>query len=183
MDIFTQKRYLIIVIVVLVILNLGTLLILWMGKPSRPKGKGGPSSPKQEQARLEQLLNKELGFDENQVQQYLKLRHDHQVQSRMLTERIRELKKQMFDEVFKEKPQQLSDSLLNLVQAKQAEIEQVTFQHFLDLKKLCKPEQQDKLKLLMHEVFRKNSPPGMNNENRPPPPPGGEGAPPPPRNN
>ena len=183
MDIFKQKRYLILVIVILVIMNLGTLFILWVGKPSPSPQKRSQVSHEQEKARLEQLLKGELGFDENQVEQYLKMRYEHRKQSLTLNTKIHELKKQMYDEVFHDMPQQLSDSLLNLIQAKQAELEHITFQHFIDLKKLCKPDQQDKLKLLIDEFFSKNSPTGINNENRPPPPPGGEALPPPPRNN
>ena len=86
----------------------------------------------------------------------------------------------MFDEVLKDNPQPtLSDSLLKLSQDKMVDLEQLTFQYFLDLKKLCKPEQQDNLKLLIDEFFRQNSPNGMNNDS-PPPPPGDE---PPPHKN
>ncbi len=65
------------------------------------------------------------------------------------------LKKQMFDEVLKDIPKPtLSDSLLKLSQDKMVELEELTFQYLLDLKKLCKPEQQDKLKLLIDEFFQ-----------------------------
>ena len=63
MDIFKQKRYLILVIVILVIMNLGTLFILWVGKPSPSPQKRSQVSHEQEKARLEQLLKGELGFD------------------------------------------------------------------------------------------------------------------------
>ncbi len=180
MDIFKQKRYLIIFIVVLTLLNLGTLLLLWMGRPSHNQGIRESNRKIKEEARLEHLLNAELGFDETQTGRYLEMRQEHRRQTHRLNEEIRQIKKQMFDEVLQEKPRQkLSDSLLTLAQEKQAQIEQLTFQHFLDLKKLCKPEQQKKLKLLMHEVFRKNPPPPNNIENRPPPPPAGEEPPPP----
>ena len=59
----------------------------------------------------------------------------------------------------------ISDSLLNLTQAKQAEIERLTFQHFVNLKNLCKPDQKDKLKILIHQLF-----PPMAEGNNPPPP-------------
>jgi hypothetical protein len=115
------------------------------------------------------LLKEELGFDSNQVKQYLKLRENLNQQIMQLNNEIRRLKKQMFDEVLHDIPQpMLSDSLLKLTQEKQAKIEQLTFQHFLDLKKICKPDQQKKLQLLMHELFRQQ-PDGMR-EGHPPPP-------------
>ena len=116
------------------------------------------------------MLQKELGFDKMQTEQYLKMRQEHRSQAQQLDNEIRQLKKQMFDEVLEDSPQPLlSDSLLRLVQEKQADLEQLTFQHFLDLKKLCKPEQQNKLKLLMREVFRQK--PGFRDDRMPPPPP------------
>ena len=104
------------------------------------------------------------------IVEYLRLRQDHREQMRLLNEDIRQIKKQMFDEVLQDKPQPaLSDSLLTLAQEKQAQIERLTFQHFLDLKSLCRPKQKDKLKLLMHEFFRKQSP-GKKDGSPPPPP-------------
>ncbi len=81
----------------------------------------------------------------------------------------------MFDEVLEDIPQpMLSDSLLKLSQDKMAELEELTFQYLLDLKKLCKPDQQDNLKLLIGEYFRQNPPQGLSNDVPPPPPPGGK---------
>lgn len=174
MDIFTQKRYLIYIIILLVILNLSTLLMMWIGRPQRPPGKGGPISPEREKARVEQLLKNELGFDKTQTEKYLKMRQEHQEHVTSLRNEIRQLKKQMFDEVLKDDSQpMLSDSLLQLAQEKQADLEQLTFQYFLNLKKLCKPEQQDNLQLLIRDVFRPK--PGFRNDGMPPPPPPPEG--------
>ncbi|MBD3289491.1 periplasmic heavy metal sensor [candidate division KSB1 bacterium] len=161
MDIFKQNRYLIFVIILLVILNIGTLSMLWFGKSQRPAHLPDRQHPENERVRLQELLQSELGFDEAQVEQYLHLRREHREKIDHLNTEIRRVKRQMFDEVLAENPQPtISDSLLNLAQEKQAQIEKLTFRHFLDLKKLCKPEQQDKLRLLMHELFRQPHPGG-----------------------
>ena len=131
-----------------------------------------------QRAQLQNLLKDELGFDEKQVRQFLILRQEHHEQMQKLSQEIRRIKKQMFDEVLRENPQStLSDSLLNLAQNKQAQIEKLTFQHFLNLKKLCKPEQRENLKLLMNELFRKQ----RQGKEGPPPPP--DGLRPPPQRN
>ena len=182
MDIFKQKRYLWFTIIFLALMNFAALTLLWIGRPEGPKPQRGPFNPAKEQNIIEQLLKKELGFDENQVNQYLMLRNGHREKARHLEMEIRELKKEMFDEVLGENPQPvLSDSLLNLVQKKQSEFEHLTFQHFLDLKNLCGPEQQDKLRLLMHEVFRQG-PPLRTTADRPPHSPGNKPPPFPPGN-
>ena len=170
MDIFKQNRYLWIAVIALLIMNFAALTLLWLGRPDGRRPQGGPPNPVEEKKRTEKMLQKELGFDKMQTEQYLKMRQEHRSQAQQLDNEIRQLKKQMFDVVLEDSPQPLlSDSLLRLVQEKQADLEQLTFQHFLDLKKLCKPEQQNKLKLLMREVFRQK--PGFRDDRMPPPPP------------
>ncbi len=172
MDIFKRKRYLWFTIIILIFMNLASITLLWVGKPEAGRFRDGPKNPSEEHKRIQHLLKKELEFDNKQVEQYLKIRKEHQDQMRLLSGEVKEIKRRMFDEVLEDNPQtELSDSLLALAQAKQAQLEQLTFQHFLDLKKLCRPEQQDKLKLLMHEVFRPSPPPGRDGDGPPPPPP------------
>lgn len=169
MDSFKQKRYLWFAIILLVIMNFATLTILWLGRPEGRRPPRGPQDPIKEQKRIEQLLKKELGFDKQQIEQYLKMRQEQRENVFLLQNEIRQIKKQMFDEVLQDDPQPvLSDSLLKLSQDKMADLAQVTFRYLLDLKKLCKPEQQDKLKILMGEFFRQNHPRGMKNDDPPP---------------
>ena len=169
MDIFKQKRYLIFVIFLLVIMNISTLIMLWIDRPSRRVHVQQPPHPEQERLRLQGLLKRELGFNNLQIRQYLRLRHEHRERIHQLETEKQQIKRLMFDEVLGENPRPtLSDSLLKLAQEKQAHIEQLTFQHFLDLKKLCKPEQQNKLKVLMHELFRRQHPEDSGRPPRPP---------------
>jgi len=173
MDIFKQNRYLWMTIIVLLIMNLAALTLLWFGRPEGRRPQGGLRAPVEKQNRIQHLLKKELDFDENQIKQYLRMRREHRNQVQHLEGEIRQIKKQMFDEVLQDNPQQeLSDSLLTIAQEKQAQLEQLTFQHVLELKQLCKAEQRDKLKLLIHQIFRPKGPP----------PPGDDFPPPPPRN-
>ncbi len=175
MDIFKQKRYLVFVIVLLVILNIATLLMLWLSRPPQQFLQREERGPEQQRMHIQQLLKDELGFDEAQIEQYLKMRQEQSEKVFLVQNEIRQIKKQMFDEVLEDIPQpMLSDSLLKLSQDKMAELEQLTFQYLLDLKKLCKPDQQDNLKLLIGEYFRQNPPQGLSNDVPPPPPPGGK---------
>jgi len=177
MDIFKQNRYLFVVIILLVILNLATITMLWLGKPEQRQPRLDQPNPAEEQNRISQILKDELGFDKQQIDKYLQIRREHREKVRMLNDEIRQVKKQMFDEVLKDIPKpEFSDSLLAISQSKQAEIERMTFQHFLNLKRLCKPEQQNKLKLLMHELFREQ--PAGNVEKQPPLLPGNRRPPP-----
>ena len=125
--------------------------------------------PEQETTHIKQLLKDELGFDETQIKQYLKMQDEQLDKVLQLQNEIRQIKKQMFDEVLQDNPKPtLSDSLLSLTQEKMIALEQLTYSYLLDLKKLCKPEQRDKLKFLIGEFFRQNPPRGMNNDDPPP---------------
>ena len=129
MDIFKQKRYLWFTVIFLALINLSTLTLLWIGRPEGPKPQRGPVKPAEKQNRIQHLLKQELGFDETQVEQYLKLREKHRKVTRQLEVEIQELKREMFDEVLRDNPQPiLSDSLLTLIQTKQSKFEHLTFQ-------------------------------------------------------
>ncbi|MCP5064360.1 MAG: hypothetical protein GY936_18115, partial [Ignavibacteriae bacterium] len=85
---------------------------------------------------------------------------------------------EMFDQALKDNIQTtISDSLLILTQVKQAEMERKIFQHFLDLKNLCNPDQQKILQKLIHRLFA----PPHNERMDGPPPPGARPNEPPPR--
>lgn len=183
MDIFKQNRYLFAIIILLVILNLTTLIMLWLGRSEYRQPRLEQRDPIEEENRISQMLKDELGFDKQQIDKYLQLRKQHRDKVHLLNGEIRQIKKQMFDEALVDIPKtELSDSLLTISQTKQAEIERLTFQHFLELKKLCKPEQQDKLKLLIHELFR-GRPAGDDQKEPQPPPNDNRRPPPPPKNN
>ena len=171
MDIFKQKRYLVLLVALLVIINLATLLIFWLNRPQQPIMDRQHLAPEQETEHIQQLLKDELGFDETQTKQYLKMQAEQREKVLQLQNEIQQIKKQMFDEVLQDNPKPtLSDSLLALTQEKMVTLEQTTYSYLLDLKKLCKPEQRDKLKFLIGEFFRQNPPKGMNNGGPPPPP-------------
>jgi hypothetical protein len=177
MDIFKQKQNLVLTIVFLVILNIVTLSLLWFGRPQADLRKG-PIGPEQNTERIQKLLKEELGFDNNQAEKYLAIRDKHKKETRHLNEDIRKLKKEMFDQALQSNDQaMISDSLLNLAQEKQSKIEKLTFQQFLDLKKICNSEQKMKLRKLIHRVL---APPHPERHGEPPPTPKGER--PPPRN-
>jgi hypothetical protein len=154
MDVFKQNRYLTFIIILLVVLNLATLAMVWLGRPQRSAPPNKPVVPEREQARMQQTLKDGLAFSDEQIERYMSLRQKYREEVRWLNDEIRRTKKQMFDEVLRDNPKpELSDSLLALTQRKQAEIERLTFQYFLDLKKLCRRNQQDKLKLIVDELF------------------------------
>jgi len=170
-----QNRNLVITVVVLVILNLITIFLLWMGKPNHEINDRISGDDK---IRISEMLKKELGFDDKQINKFLELRVNHRKKSDKINKELMLIKKQMFDEAMYKDNGVISDSLLNLSLKKQAELERITFNHFQDLKKICNKDQQKKLMKLMHNILgpphpqRMDGPPPpvANNDNFPPPP-------------
>lgn len=163
MDIFKKNRNLIFTIIVLVIINIATLSLLWLGKPN-PNKIRKPIDGRDEKVRIEKLLKKDLGFSTQQAEQFLRLQKNHREKTNFLAEELQQLKKKMFEEAMYSNNFNISDSLLNLSLEKQKELETITFQHFQKVKKICTPEQQEKLFKLMHRLLgpspRGGPPPG-----------------------
>ncbi len=168
MDIFKQKNYLIVTVIILIILNFGILTMLWINKPEHPKMPNRPQDKPNEQEHIGSLLKEELSFTDEQIEKYLDLRKINREQMSELENEIRDLKRQMFNKVILENSElPISDSLLSMILDKQGQIEKLTYQHFLDLNQLCDSEQQKKLQLLIHRLL---PPLGRGQESGPPPP-------------
>ncbi|MCF8307174.1 MAG: periplasmic heavy metal sensor [Ignavibacteriales bacterium] len=154
MNIFTEKKFTSILIILLVILNIGTITLLLLGRPEFPPAHPGDERPRDENRMIAGLLKMELDFSEEQIRDYFELRSTHSEQVSQLNREIRRLKKEMFDEVLADVSEpEISDSLLTLSQSKQNQVERLTFKHFLELKKICSPEQQTKLRRIFHRLF------------------------------
>ncbi len=158
MDIFTQKRVALWTIILLIVLNLSTLAIIWTGH----KRQSGPPPQKNipPSKRTLELLQQELGFSDEQIQKYDQLRREHAQQTQHLIHDLRRLKMQMMNEILTDHPDSITVAeTAALIGNKQAEIEKLTFEHFLDLKKLCGENQVKKLQVLVDAFFQKNPPP------------------------
>lgn len=194
MDMFRQKRNLITTIVILVIMNFITLFILWLGKPTHNIIQGSKDDGT-EKVRMQEMLKAELGFSNDQAEQFLALRKNHQENTMRLDDELMQVKNEMLEEAMYSNAPSISDSLLNLSLEKQGQLELITFQHFQKLKQICTHEQREKLFELVHRLIgprQRRGPPQGNRPDGPPPegrrdgPPPGEmreGRPPPPNRN
>ena len=160
MDIFTKKRTSFWLILLLVLLNISTLYILWskeINNPDRPFPR-----TQERHGNFIRFLREELKFSENQIIDYEQYRERHANQTRELTNQVYNLKQELHNEIFQERPKTARvDSLAEEIGKKQTQIEKITFSHFLDLKKLCGKEQQEKLQVLIDDYHHKNRPPGQ----------------------
>ena len=149
-----------IVIVILVILNLGTLTFLWIGHPR------GSKVPKYGQAG--EFLIRELSLNSSQQDNFGQLRDSHQKTLLALQERDRQLHDRFFEAIFLPVPDTLEVGIIaDSIAGLRRQMEMLTFEHFNELRRLLTKEQTQKF----HRVFRQALDRVMPIPEPPPPPP------------
>lgn len=180
MDIFKQKKFYLISLIILVLINIGTVTLLWIGKPQPPHSTiDGKRDGRDNQEQIATLLKNEIAFSDDQIAQYLDIRERNMTRIRQLDNQIHRTKRELFDNVLVDGSENIDLSpILDHLSELQNEKEILTYQHLLGLKNLCNEEQKDKLKSLMDKIIPrqdKNPPPPHRSDrpgqNPPPPPP------------
>jgi Spy/CpxP family protein refolding chaperone len=149
-----EGSFLKIIIVCLLILNLGTLGYLWVGR-GPGKHDGHPGRPPRENAG--QYLQRTLQLTDEQEQQYWKMREAHHRQVVDIHEHMHELQQKLYTSFGSANPID-SNSLLAIadsIAAGQRTIEIITFHHFRELRGMCMPEQQKKFDVVIGEALER----------------------------
>jgi periplasmic protein CpxP/Spy len=163
-----KSKFLTIIIVILVLLNIGTLGYLLLPKntnqPPPLRGRGGPGA----------FIIKQLEFTPEQQQQFKVLRNDHHSQMVALSDSLCTVRDDYFNGLKTSTP---DTALANLQAVNIARIEarmhQITFSHFIDVRKLCNPHQQELFDKFINEILHSMQSPGpgarphRDRENRP----------------
>ncbi|HWB63026.1 MAG TPA: periplasmic heavy metal sensor [Chitinophagales bacterium] len=176
MKLIEKPKFLLGIIAVLLIIDIGMVAFIWMG-PGRPHNVGRPDNSR--------FLIDELKMDQNQQQQYEKLKMQLHRQLGEVQHKDRELHDRFFSlfsapSVDSAELEQIVDS----IGASRKEIELITFRHFQQVRALCTPEQQKKFDKVIGEMMKLmgphpgGPPTGKNGDGPPPPPEGGENGPP-----
>lgn len=133
------------VIVLLLLLNLGTLGYLLMEK----NGKGHKLPPPPP----DRIIIERLHLSEPQIKQFELLKHEHHSQMLDIQEQSGRLHRQLFELLRNDTAITVEkDSLLRLIQATNLQKEQVTFEHFRKLRKMLAAEQQDEFDRLVEDI-------------------------------
>lgn len=177
MDSRARYRFVLWVIVVLVVMNLGSLGFIWYGhllRPQTPPRDGDKVDP-------EEFLVGEVGLDGAQAATVHSLREQHFRQTDSLKLEIQRLNRQLTEELFVPSPDSATvRQLVETIAAKHAEFERDVFEHYGKIKELCRPDQQVRLRRLMLEALDNppNRPPKSSARDRQSPPPDDRPAPP-----
>lgn len=151
MSYFNSRRWLAILVIILVALNIGTVTAFWLLRDKRgapPPGQGNPTA----------FLVKELGLDSMQREKLEVLIAQHRSAVMQLRNENREAKDAFFARLGEAS---ISDSALALA-AREAnlpdqQIEVATFRHFQQVRALCNSTQQKKFDEIIQEVLRMNA--------------------------
>lgn len=134
-----------ITIALLVLLNLVLMTFLYLGKPNPPKHK----QPKD-------IIIEKLGFDKSQKEEFKTLIIEHRKNVKNLQDEIAHYKTILYQEINKNKTN-INDSISAIIGLKFQELEKVHFNHFLEIKNICKEEQKEKFQDLtkhLQTIFR-----------------------------
>jgi protein CpxP len=148
-----NSRFLKIVLVLLLLINIGTLSYLWLDSHhGRPEG--GPGRPD-----VFTFLCNELKLDDQQVKQYEALRDEHHHAVEAMQEHGRQLREQFFG-MLQNNPvdsagvKRMTDSIA----ATQEQIEMATFYHFRKVRAILRPEQQKRFDEVIQEATKMMAP-------------------------
>ncbi len=134
-------------VIVLLLLNLGTLGFLLINGP-KPRPDFGHKNP-------QEMIIERLHLDQKQQKTYQNLIQWHRGTIDSLDDQIRNTKYRLYLQLLKTNVDTATkDSLIGVLAATQRQIEETHFKHFEGIKKLCKPEQMEDYYDLTQELSR-----------------------------
>lgn len=133
----SRNKNLLIIIAVLLLTNIAVLgYFLWYKKAEKP-----PTQQKSHNGMAE-VLQKEVGFDEQQVTRYKEMREQQRQKIKPMFDEMRKIKDNFF-QLLREPG--TSDSTVqkaaDAIATQQREIDLQAFRYFRDLRALCRPDQ------------------------------------------
>ncbi|MCC7464691.1 MAG: periplasmic heavy metal sensor [Saprospiraceae bacterium] len=145
-----------IAVVTLLLLNVGTLTFLWVNRPPNPR-EAGPF----------QFLVRATGMDEAQQEVYDQLRMEHRATLETYRNQNKQVREAMFrlmatKEADAPEVQMLADSLGAL----RAKEERFTYEHFRQVRALCRPDQLQRFDAAIEEAMQSMGPPDRRQRGR-----------------
>lgn len=142
MSYFNKKKYTTVFILTLIALNIIALGTLWSSYSSHKRH------------HRPHFLEQELNLSDTQQQQFHEFRQAHFKRMGTADKAIHQHKKTIFQELTSSVPQPTkADSIAQLIGQLEAKRQQYIFEHFLELKSVCSPEQQQKFGRIFKNVI------------------------------
>ncbi len=138
------------IIVILVLLNLGTLGFIYMHRPGFALS--SPNfNPKE---RMHRFMDKRLGFDSKQSDEFREIQDKHFKEMKGIRKDIMDRKHELYDRILNnelndEDLQKLSNELAKLY----VQQEMINYRHIKQVRAICTPEQAEKMKTIYGHIL------------------------------
>jgi periplasmic protein CpxP/Spy len=143
----SKIKLLTIAVIGLLVVNIGVVGFLLLKKPPMPP-KAGPAAKREDPKNI--IIDK-LHFDKDQVAAYETLITAHRESVKALNDNISNTRNRLYQSL-KTETFTGKDSLITLLSVLQKQMEYVHYEHFTQIKKLCKPEQINDFNALTSEL-------------------------------
>ena len=110
---------------------------------------------------LREIIVRKLNFDKEQISKYDIFIKAHQEGIRANEKKMLDLKTELYSSLSKKENETFADSLSLAIGKIQTKTEKIHFQHFIEIKKLCKAEQLPAFEALTVELAKMFSRPQM----------------------
>jgi periplasmic protein CpxP/Spy len=156
----TRNRNLLIIITVLLLTNIAVLVYFLS-----PKKKGSDAAQRNEKYGVAEMLQKEVGFDDDQTAKYKEMKEKQRERIRPMYDDMRKAKDSLFRLLsFPETNDSVLTKMADAIAQKQKAIDLETFNHFKRVRVLCKADQLTKFDSMAVQMFRKMGKPDRHNE-------------------
>lgn len=160
MDWFKKQKLTNWIIGALIIINIGTLVSLWILQPGRA-AIVPPLVPEHEQ-RVMELLRGELGLNDTQAEEFRAMRRSHFEQSRDVNARIMDLRRELMDAIIASPADSLRiEELADRLGTLHRERELDNAYHLNRLGTICTPGQRVRLHMLMRDLLPEGEQAGL----------------------
>jgi Spy/CpxP family protein refolding chaperone len=148
-----KLRFLTVTVILLLLLNIGTLVYLFISRQSQqgPPGREGAAD----------FIIEQLKLDPAQQKEFAGLRRQHQDIIRNARDEDRKLHDLYFSLLKTDAPDKATiDSVSLLIAEQRKQIESATFDHFQQLRKICRDDQKKLFDATIDEIARRMAPKG-----------------------
>ncbi len=157
MSFLTNIKTLWAIIIVLIIVNIGSLGSIWFTSEHRSfdrRGNYARSERNIEQTRDQHFIPKRLHFSNDQQEKFDSLAAIHRENLSQKIDEIRELREQLVARMKNQEFNSSSEDLIQEIGDKQAELELLNFRNFRDVMSICDEEQKQQFVDMMQRAFR-----------------------------
>jgi protein CpxP len=158
----SKSKLLTFAVITLIIINIITLSF-FIFKGPKDKGERNGRDPNRSPR---EIIVKKLHFDKDQITKYDELIKQHSESISKIDNEIILIKNNLYRELSNPENKTVTDSLFLQIASNQTGIERLHYNHFIDIKKLCIPEQLEDYNALtieLAQIFGPKLPPKDNN--------------------